>query len=102
MNNKPKKTNGVTALSPDLEAVRQQIVVDELKARHWRAQYEVAYYHIQFDKILPEYEALLERQKQEREEYDKKKNDFLEKLKENPAVTEIAEVEPIPNEFKED
>lgn len=75
---KAKPTNGQAMLAPNLQTVRESVMVDELKARHWRAQYETAYFHLEFEKILPEYEALLKRKEAEREEFIKKQQEFVD------------------------
>lgn len=80
MKNK-QASNGVdNVLTPQLQQIREQIVVDELKARHWRAQYETAYYHLQFEKILPEYTDLLQRLQKEREEMLQANQEAVEKM----------------------
>lgn len=76
-----KATNGVdNVLTPDLQRVREQVVVDELKARHWRAQWETAYYHLEFEKIIPQYEELLKRKEDERQAFLKKQQEYFESL----------------------
>lgn len=94
---KNNKTNGVeNVLTPDLIKMREQVVADELKARHWRAQYETAYFHLEFEKIIPEYEALLKRKEEERQEFLKKQQEYFESL--NKVTTEegvtLSEAEP--------
>jgi hypothetical protein len=78
-----KNQNGVeNVLTPDLQKIREQVVADELKARHWRAQWETAYYHLEFEKILPEYETLLKKKEEERQEFLKKQQEYFNKLNE--------------------
>lgn len=88
-----KKENGITnGLSQDLMMVREQILADELRARHWKAQYETAYYHLEFEKILPAYKELIERQRAEKAEADKKHQEMMEELKKNIGELKIEEV----------
>jgi len=91
---KAKKVNGVdNGLSPDMQAVREQILIDELKARHWRAQYETAYYHIEFEKILPAYKELIDKQRKETEEANKKHQEYIQSLKKEIEGIEVTPVE---------
>jgi hypothetical protein len=95
---KTKKVNGVeNGLSPDLQMVREQVLADELRARHWKAQYETVYYHLEFEKLLPAYKELIERQKAEKEEADKKHAEFMESLKKNiEGMQNVEAIEPKP------
>jgi hypothetical protein len=78
---KKKNDNGIdNALTPDFQRIREQVVMDELKARHWKAQWECAFYHIEFEKILPEYEKLLKEKEAERQEFLAKQKAFIEDL----------------------
>lgn len=76
--NKPNKK----PKSPEqnLQAVRDQVTLDELKARHWRAQYETAHYHMLFDKLLPDYTAFLEKLQKEREEQEKQQEEYIKQF----------------------
>ena len=89
-----KKVNGVdNGLSPDMQTVREQILIDELKARHWKAQYETAYYHLEFEKILPAYRELIDRQRKENEEANKKHQEYIENLKKQIPEIDVTPVD---------
>lgn len=79
--NKKKTSNKLPELAPDIQRIREQVQLDELKARHWKAQYDTAFYHMQFDKLLPEYSAFLEKLEKEREEVAQKQKEYFEELK---------------------
>lgn len=54
-------TKLVNPLDLEIEVARKQVVLDELKARFHKAQFETAYYALEFEKILPDYSALIEK-----------------------------------------
>lgn len=80
-----KKVNGAVQLAAEMEAIRLSVISDELKARHWKAQYETAYYHLEFEKILPEYQALLDKKKAEFEVQQKELQEMINKMNEEAA-----------------
>lgn len=93
-----KVTNGVgNILTPDMEAIRQGVVMDELKARHWKAQYEIAYYHLELEKILPSYNEMLDKKRAEAAEEEKKRKEFFEKLQAEQNLGELKVEEVGPN-----
>lgn len=57
---------------PTYEEVREAVLRDELKARHWKAQFETAYYFLEFEKVLPAYKELLDKKQQEEKELKEK------------------------------
>ena len=63
-----KKTNGVPQLNNQMEEMRMQVVDLELKARYWKAQYEVRQYTLLAEEIQPKYEEYMEAQKKIAEE----------------------------------
>ncbi len=56
-----KEKTKVTELTPEQEAVRMQVVDLELKARFWKANYELRHYTLESEKINGEYEEFLQR-----------------------------------------
>lgn len=86
--NKKKSTNQFNTsedVQVRLQSIRDQVLVDELKARHWKAQYETAYYHMEFDKLLPDYTAFLEKLQKEREEAEQKQKEYMDQIKKEAA-----------------
>ena len=84
------KTNGVNQLTPDQETMRMQVVDLELKARYWKAQYEIRHYTLQAEREQPDYDAYLEDQKAKQEEMMKQFQEQLASLNkeaEQGAVT---------------
>lgn len=84
------KTNGVNQLTPDQETMRMQVVDLELKARYWKAQYEIRHYTLQAERVQPDYDAYLEDQKAKQEEMMKQFQEQLASLNkeaEQGAVT---------------
>lgn len=80
MNKKKSTNNGLAVLPANIQAIRDQVMVDELKARHWRAQYETAYYHMEFDKLLPAYTEFLQKLQEQREEVEKQQKEHMEEI----------------------
>jgi hypothetical protein len=73
--NKNKTNNGVNKLTDEQEEMRMQVVDLEMKARYWKAQYEIRHYTLQAETIQPDYDKYLEAQaqlrKQAQEEFEK-------------------------------
>ena len=78
-----KKTNGVNSLTPDQENMRMQVVDLELKARYWKAQFEIRHFTLEAEKIQPDYDLYLEDQKAKQEEMMKKFQEQLAVVNEN-------------------
>lgn len=85
-NNKPK---GTAKLSDEAEQNRLQVVEVELRARFWKAQYEVRYYTIEAEKIQPEYDEWLKAQQIKNEKMQKDFEEQLKKLQENGAAIQV-------------
>jgi hypothetical protein len=69
------------ALVPDMEQMRRNVVFDELRARHWRAQWETMFYHIETVKIKDEYKRLLEDERVKQEKYLEELKNTIEESK---------------------
>jgi len=91
------KVNGNKNLdTPQMEAMRQTVIEQELSARSWKAYYEKMYYSLEAEKLEPAYkeyqERVAERLKQEREameKFMKSLNEEIEKKNEEDVVGEI-------------
>lgn len=59
-----KKEKKLAPPPVNYESMREGVLIDELRARHWKAQYETAYYHLKFKEIEPEYQAQLQKDKE--------------------------------------
>ena len=57
MSKKAEKTTNV--LTPEQEAMRLQVIDLELKARYWKAQYEIRNFTLESEKLQPEYDEFL-------------------------------------------
>ena len=68
------------------EEMRQQVIELELKARYWKAQYDIRQYTLAAEKIQPEYDEYLEKQKEQRDEMIKQMQEEL--MKEQAQKTE--------------
>jgi hypothetical protein len=57
------------------QEMRSQVIDLELKARYWKAQYELRYYTLKSNEVEPEYSAYIKKQAEEnarlQEEYIK-------------------------------
>jgi hypothetical protein len=71
--NKNQQKNGVTKLTEEQERMRMDVVDLELKARYWKAQYEIRDYTLKLADIEPLYlahiKALNEMDKQNRDKF---------------------------------
>lgn len=83
--NMNKRTNGVASLPDAAEEMRMQVVELELRARYWKAQYEVRHYTLEAEKVQPEYDLWLEGQKTKNEEAQKRFEESLKELQEKGA-----------------
>jgi hypothetical protein len=61
------------------QAQREEVLDLEMKARWWKAQWEIRYFTLQAEKIQPEYQEYLDKAEQERERL---KQEMINKLKE--------------------
>ena len=70
MSQKQTKTvNGnPNILNQDQEIMRLQVVDLELKARYWEAQWKIRYFTLEAEKLQPDYNDFLEREKVKQEE----------------------------------
>ena len=75
-----KQVNKGSVQLSDTEVMRMQVIDLELKARFWKAQYELRYYTLEAEKIHPEYEKYVQAQQAKNEA-------AIAKLKEQPDVT---------------
>jgi predicted ribosome quality control (RQC) complex YloA/Tae2 family protein len=63
-----KTANGnMNILTQDQEQMRMQVVDLELKARYWEAQWKIRFYTLESEKMQPEYNEFLEREKEKQE-----------------------------------
>jgi hypothetical protein len=90
----PKKVNGITDLdSPQMAAMRQTVIEQELSARSWKAFYEKMYYSIECEKLEPLYKEYQERAKIRIEEERAKMDEFMKSL--NAELDKKNEEDPI-------
>ena len=70
MSQKQAKTvNGnPNILNQEQEVMRLQVVDLELKARYWEAQWKIRYFTLEAEKLQPEYNDFLDREKVKQEE----------------------------------
>lgn len=73
------------------ELMRESVLESELKARHWKAQVDVMVYSMQYETLLPEYKAHLERMKEKEEQALKDFQEQMGKAKELGAKVELQE-----------
>lgn len=83
--NKPAQNQELLKFREDMEQMRLQVVELELKARYWKAQYEIRHYSLQYDKIQPEYEVYLQKEVEARKE-------AMEKLRQQIEATKGLEI----------
>ena len=91
------KVNGNKNMdTPQMEAMRQTVIEQELSARSWKAYYEKMYYSLEAEKLEPLYkeyqERVVERLKKEKEameQFMKNLNEEIEKKNQEDSVGEI-------------
>ena len=91
------KVNGNKNMdTPQMEAMRQTVIEQELSARSWKAYYEKMYYSLEAEKLKPLYEEYQERAaerlKKEREameQFMKNLNEEIEKKNQEDSIGEI-------------
>lgn len=87
--NKPRKNgigsklgnNGLAELEEQMEQSRLQVVDLELKARYWKAQYEIRHYTLLGEGLQDEYDKFIESQKVKNEELRQKMIEQIEKTR---------------------
>lgn len=82
--------------TPQMEAMRQTVIEQELSARSWKAYYEKMYYSLEAEKLEPLYkeyqerlQARLEQEKAAMQEFMKNLNEEIEKKNEEDPVGEL-------------
>lgn len=92
-----KKNNGVNRLSEAQENMRMEIVELELKARYWKAQYDIRNYTLMAEAIQPEYDKYLEAQRIKNEELRQEYEKEMEKVKQEMIDKGELKTEPVEN-----
>jgi len=92
MANKQLKTaNGnPNILTEDQEHMRLQVVDLELKARYWEAQWKIRFYTLEAEKMQPEYNEWLEKEKAKQEEAFKRFQEELENMTKKAEADKVA------------
>lgn len=92
---KQPKRNGVATLDEKTEAIRMQVIEAELKARYWKATYELKHYTLEADKIHDEYERYIEKEKIKHEELQRKFMEEMEEVRQNMIDKGELKAEPV-------
>lgn len=74
------KSNGASKLDEMMEAMRIEVVEAELKARYWKAQYELRHFTLEAEKLAADYTLYLEK---ERALQEQKMKAFREQMEAN-------------------
>ncbi len=87
-----KKENGVNKLTESQEQMRMDVVEAELKARFWKAQYDIRHYTLEAEKIQPEYDKYIDEQRKKNDELQKMYQEKIDELsKAGLTVQEMSE-----------
>lgn len=89
--NKNGKKEGLVKRSKEQEEMRSQVSDLEMKARYWKAQYDIRHYTLESEKLQPEYNTWLEDSKKAQEQAMATLMAEIEKAKENGLKPEEAE-----------
>lgn len=83
---KQVKENGVNKLTNEQESMRMQVVEMEMKARYWKAQFDIKYYTLESNKLEETYMKFVEEQRVKEQEAFERFKQQLEKdmVKEQP------------------
>jgi hypothetical protein len=71
----------------EVDKMRDQVQEIELRARYWKAQYELRYFTLEAEKIQPEYEAYLIKTEESIKKANEELQAELEKLNQDPDNT---------------
>lgn len=100
--NKTKSTKGTRAAQEQLlnemqQEMRSQVLDLELKARYWKAQYELRYFTLKANEVEPEYSAYIKKQA---EENAKLQEEYIKQMEANKeaGIDEITEIISKPEE----
>lgn len=88
-NNMSKKINN-GQLNSEQENMRLQVIDLELKARYWKAQFEIRHYTLQAESIQPEYDKYMEEQKAM---FENNMKELQAKLEEQAKMAEEGKIE---------
>lgn len=89
------KQKGTAQLPDGTEQRRLEAIELEIKARYWKAQYDIRYYTLEAEKIQPAYDEWLKNQREKQEKAQQELQENIKKLQENgAAITEDGQ--PIP------
>lgn len=84
-----KKKNGAAQLPDAAERMRLEVVELELRARYWKAQYEIREYTLKSEEIQPKYDEWMAAQKVKNEEAQARFEESLKELQKNGANIQV-------------
>ena len=88
------KVNGNKNLdTPQMEAMRQTVIEQELSARSWKAYYEKMYYSLEAEKLEPLYKEYQERAAKRLQEEREAMEKFMASL--NEEIQKKNEADPV-------
>lgn len=71
--------------------MKAQVDALEMKARYWKAQYEIRYYTLEAEAIQESYNEYLQKMEEARQEAEKRFEESLKELKEKGAEVKVEE-----------
>lgn len=83
------------------QGMREEVMLDEIKARKWKALCEAAEYQMHFElEVAPKYDAFMTKKQADREAALKKQQEVIDAAN-KIAAEEGAELKPVENEPEE-
>ncbi len=82
--NSTENKTGINQLTPEQEQMRMQVVDLEMKARYWKAQFEIRNYTLESEKLQKPYDEFLLKTK---EAQDKAYAEFMAAMEKEKANT---------------
>lgn len=94
MNKKKENTEELKAKAALLEMMRADVLELEIKARKWKAEYEIMLYMMEADKITPQYQEFM---KAKKESIDKIAAQLGQQSDVEDSETKVVELKPSDN-----
>ena len=85
-----KQANGVNTLNEQQEEMRMKVVDLEIKARYWKAQWEIKHYTLEGVKLDPAYEEYV---KVEQEKSQKAYEEFMKAMQDSKGAIKVEDSE---------
>lgn len=97
--NKQSKAQFKKQWEEQMEEQRMQVQEVELKARFWKAQFEIRYFTLEAEKIQPSYDAYVAAQQEKNTKAKAEYEEFIKKMQDAGAISVELPNEELPEEI---